>query len=90
MDDFWELASVQAAVESILEEATEPLYLVRPSAELIDVFVEAAADHDSPPLHALAAESELKAIRNRFLSATRAADLVEAGRLTLTPAVPDG
>jgi hypothetical protein len=69
MDDFWELASVQAAVESILEEATEPLYLVRPSAELIGVFVETAADHDSPPLHALAAESELKAIRNRFLSA---------------------
>jgi hypothetical protein len=90
MDDLSEPASVQAAVESILEEATEPLYFVRPSAELLEIVVKMATDHDTPPLHVLAAEPELKAVRNYFPSASRAADLVKADRLTLTPAVPDG
>lgn len=90
MNNLSEPPSIRATVKSILEQATEPFYLVRPSAELIEIFVEIATDHDSPPLHVLAADTELKAVRNHFSIASRAADLVEAERLTLTPAVPDG
>ncbi len=90
MADTSETMSVQTAVRSILEQATEPLYLVRPSTEFLEIIVEIATDHDSPPLHVLATEPELKAVRNHFPSASRAADLVEDDRLTLTPAVPEG
>jgi hypothetical protein len=90
MDDILETASVRAAVSTILEDATEPLYLVRPSAELLEIVIETATDCDSPPVHVLAVDTELNAVRNHFPSAARAADLVEADRLTLTPAVPDG
>jgi hypothetical protein len=41
-------------------------------------------------VHVLAVDTELNAVRNHFPSASQAADLVEADRLTLTPVVPDG
>ena len=90
MDDLSAISSVPTAVSTILEHATEPIYLVRPPAELIEIFVETATDHESPPLHVFAADTELKAVRNHFPSASRAADLVENDRLTLTPTVPEG
>jgi hypothetical protein len=90
MDISTETESVQAAVTSILEHATEPLYLVRPSSELLKIFIETATDNDAPLLHVFAAEPELKAVRNHFLSASRAADLVEYDQLTLAPVAPEG
>lgn len=90
MDNVSEISSIPTAVSTMLEHATEPLYLVRSSAELIEIFVETATNHESPPLHVLAAETELKAVRNHFPSASQAADLVENDRLALTPVVPEG
>lgn len=90
MADSSETVSVQTAIRLIFEQATEPLYLLRPSTELLEIVIEIATDQESPPLHVLTTEPELKAVRNHFPSASRAADLVEADRLTLTPVVPEG
>lgn len=85
-----DMNAVQTAVSTVLEDATAPLYLVRPSAELLDHFITQAIDYDAPPLHVVAAEPALKAIRNHFPRASQAADLVETDRLTLTSTVPEG
>jgi hypothetical protein len=82
--------SVHATVSTVLEHATEPLYLVRPSAELINIFVKTATNRDTPPLHIFATKAELKSIRNDFHRASHAADLVKHDQLTLTATVPDG
>lgn len=57
---------------------------------MLEIVVETATDYDSPSMHVLAVDTELNAVRNHFPSAARAADLVKADRLTLTPVVPDG
>jgi len=81
---------LQSAVNTVLEEATAPLYLIRPSAALLDQFVRASMPRNGPRVHVFAAEPALKAIRDHFPSGARAAELVEIDRLTLATTVPDG
>jgi hypothetical protein len=90
MDAGPESESVHETIDTFLENVAEPVYIVRPSAELIDLLVRTVSRQTAPPLHVLATEAELKSLRRRFLSASRAAELISHDQLTLTPSVPDG
>jgi hypothetical protein len=82
--------SKKVAIATILEEAGEPFYLVRPTPKIIDAIIQIARKQSSPTIHVLAAESDLLSVRQQFPIATFAADLVEQDDLTLTPTVPAG
>lgn len=90
MDTGPEPASVTEAVETFLENASGPVYAVRPSVELINLLVERTTRQSTPVLHVLTHDAELKSLRKHFPRATRAADLVDREQLTLTAAAPDG
>jgi len=71
-------------LESLLADATGPLYVIGPSATVIEELVEVGTDVEDPPvIRLLAAESTLKDAVDDFLVAGRAADLVAEDCLTL-------
>ncbi|WP_049906537.1 transcriptional regulator TbsP [Halorubrum aidingense] len=79
---------LEADVENVLETAftggDEELLVVDPSAETIVSLIEAAVDRDDlPSMSMLADERTLKEVMDDFLVASKAADLVADGRLTL-------
>ena len=81
----------EITITGLLKSETEPLYLLRPSPEIIVRVIEVAnQNEDTPLIHVLAAEDDLQAVRRTFSIATHTADLVEKGDLTLTPTTPAG
>jgi hypothetical protein len=82
--------SNEGAIATILEREGEPFYLVRPTPKILNDIVQTAREHSSPTIHVLAAEADLRSVRQQFIIATYAADLVERDDLTLTPTPPAG
>ncbi|WP_418285876.1 transcriptional regulator TbsP [Halorubrum sp. DTA46] len=79
---------LEADVETVLDAAfaggDEELLIVDPSAETIVSLIEAAVDRDDlPELSMLADERTLKDVMDDFLVASKAADLVADGALSL-------
>ncbi|WP_255167261.1 transcriptional regulator TbsP [Natrononativus amylolyticus] len=72
-------------LESVLEDATDDVYLINPSREAIEEFVVVATDFDGdlPTVHMLADERTLKEVMDDFIVASNAADLITAGALEL-------
>ena len=78
---------VDETVRTLLEEATSTVLVVDPSARVIEEIVDVAIDMDDPPaVRLLAEEATLKAVMRDFLVASNAADLVDAGNLSLRSA----
>jgi len=85
---------LEAGVENVLDAAftgdDDGLLVVDPSAETIVSLIEAAVDRDDlPALSMLADERTLKGVMDDFLVASKAADLVADGSLSLR-LLPEG
>jgi len=78
-----------AAMRSLLTDAIDPSYVLRPAPETLELLVE-ATDADTPPLHVLASVDDLRAVRQRFRLATSIAELCRQDQLTLTATAPAG
>lgn len=85
-----ETQAVDQTVTEMLDETQAPVYLIRPSLSLVEQFIDHAIANDSPRVHVFAADSVLKRLRDRFLYAAQAAELIDRDQLTLTTTVPDG
>ena len=72
-------------LESILDDATGDVYLVNPSMDAIEQFVDVAIAHegDRPTVHMLADERTIKDVMDDFIIASNAADLIVDGALEL-------
>ena len=72
-------------LSTVLHESTGDLLVVDPTRSTLEALIEVASDADrSPPaLRVLAAESTLKSTLADFLLGSRAADLIEAGTLSI-------
>ena len=84
-----EANNIAAAMRSLLTDATDPLYVLRPAPATLESLVQ-ATDADTPSLHILASVDELRAVRQRFCLATSIAELRRQDQLTLTAAPPKG
>ncbi|WP_418281542.1 transcriptional regulator TbsP [Halorubrum sp. DTA98] len=83
-------ANVEDIFETVLADVDDELLVVDPSGETVVALVEAGIERsDLPRLSMLVAERTLKDVMNEFLVASRAADLVADGRLSLR-LLPDG
>ncbi|CCQ37081.1 uncharacterized protein Nmlp_2931 [Natronomonas moolapensis 8.8.11] len=78
-----------AAMRSLLTDATDPLYVLRPAPATLELLVQ-AADADAPLLHILASKDDLRTVRRRFRLASSIAELSSQDQLTLTAATPAG
>jgi hypothetical protein len=74
--------TVADVLNEALDAADEELFIVNPSAEVIEEVVE-VLDEAAPTVRLLAVESELKSVMDDFIVASRAADHVEAERLEI-------
>ena len=79
---------IEGVLRSVLSEATDEVLVVDPSPETIEALVGVATsfDADLPRVKAVADEGTLKAVMADFIVASNAADLVEAGDLSLRTA----
>ena len=77
------------AMRSVLRNAADPLYVLRPAPATLELLVQ-AADTETPPLHVLASTGDLREVRRRFRLATSIAELCRQDQLTLTAAAPAG
>ncbi|AUX08640.1 hypothetical protein AArcSl_1002 [Halalkaliarchaeum desulfuricum] len=81
---------VENILGGVLDRAEGTLYVVDPSAAIIEAFVAVAADVDGgPDVRLLADEDVLKYVMDDFLVGSRAADLVEEGTLEMRTLVED-
>jgi len=75
---------VASMLSSVFADAEEPVYVVNPSQETISVLVSTLEGIDTTPeIRMLADENTLKDAMDDFLVASPAADLVEAGTLSM-------
>jgi hypothetical protein len=75
---------VEGLVAEVLDLTDGPLYLVNPTAEIIETVVETTGrSPGAPKLRILAARRLLRDVMDDFLVASKTADLIEAGRLEL-------
>ena len=75
---------VASMLSSVFADAEAPVYVVNPSQETISVLVSTLEGTDTTPeIRMLADESTLKDAMEDFLVASPAADLVEAGTLSM-------
>lgn len=80
-----------STLTAVLKNTTRPLYLLRPSMEVLDSIVRIVHENvEKPLIHVLATEDDLRSIRQTFSTATFTADLIDEGDLTLTPTAPSG
>ena len=72
-------------VQTVFEDADGEVYMVNPSREAIEAFVNVATDYDGslPTVHLLADERTLKAVMDDFIVASNAADLIDSDTLAL-------
>jgi hypothetical protein len=75
--------STAEVLSEALADTTDTVFVVNPSAETIGELVEALSTDDGPTVRLLADEVVLKDVMDDFIVASRAADLVDAGRLAL-------
>jgi hypothetical protein len=76
---------IEDILAAALDETDEELLIVDPSAEAIESLVEVASafDGDLPPMRMIADESVLKSVMDDFMIASNAADLIDAGSLSM-------
>ncbi len=74
--------STADVLSAALSATNDELLLVAPDVELVEALIE-HLDEDDPSVRLLASERTLKTVMGDFLAASRAADLVESGRLSL-------
>jgi hypothetical protein len=76
---------IEDILAAALDETDEELLIVDPSAEAIESLVEVASafDGDLPPMRMIADESVLKGVMDDFIVASNAADLIDAGSLSM-------
>ncbi|MFC7046354.1 transcriptional regulator TbsP [Halobacteriaceae archaeon GCM10025711] len=76
---------VDDIITGVLEEAPDELLVVNPAEDVVERLVETAIefDGDLPAIRVLADEDMLKGVMDDFIVASNAADLIDAGRLTL-------
>lgn len=84
-------AVVETAIE-LLEDAEEPLYVVRPAEWTVRALIGAAATvgESAPEIRVVGEGELLRRIRRDFLTASEAASLADRGVLELRDEVPDG
>ncbi|WP_136715607.1 transcriptional regulator TbsP [Halorientalis salina] len=71
-------------LDSVLDAASTDLYVVNPSQGTIEELISVMTDLESPPtVNLLAGERSLKDVMDDFIVASRAANLVEAGHLSI-------
>lgn len=70
---------------SVIEDASDDVYMINPSADAIEEFVSVAIDSDGdlPIVHMLADEQTLKEVMDDFIVASNAADLIDEGVLSI-------
>jgi hypothetical protein len=83
---------IEDILAAALDETDEELLIVDPSAEAIESLVEVASafDGDLPPMRMIADESVLKSVMDDFIVASNAADLIDAGTLSMRTAADEG
>jgi hypothetical protein len=76
---------IEDILAAALDETDEELLIVDPSAEAIESLVEVASafDGDLPTMRMIADESVLKSVMDDFIVASNAADLIDAGSLSM-------
>lgn len=75
---------VEGLVGEVLDLSDGPLYLVNPTAEMIETVVETTGSTpDAPTLRILAGRRLLRDVMDDFIVASTTADLLEEGRLEL-------
>ena len=75
---------INSTLSAVLDDAEEPIYVVNPSAATISSLMTTLDRTDSPPeVRLLAAEGTLKDVMDDFIVASTAADLVEAGTVSM-------
>ncbi len=76
---------VDDILTSVLEDASGDLYMINPSWDAIEEFiaVATAAESELPTVHMLADERTLKDVMGDFIVASNAANLIDAGTLSL-------
>jgi hypothetical protein len=75
---------IDSTLSAVLDDAEEPIYVVNPSAATISSLMTTLDRTDSPPeVRLLAAEGTLKDVMDDFIVASTAADLVEAGTVSM-------
>ena len=75
--------SIADVLEEALAEIDDAVFVVNPSAETIEELVEVLSTDEGPVVRLLADEGVLKDVMDDFIVASRAADLIDADRLSL-------
>jgi hypothetical protein len=75
--------TVSDVLEEALSSASGALYVVDPARETLEELVSVTNEAETPPIRLLATDRVLKDVMDDFLVASRAADLVDEGRLAL-------
>jgi hypothetical protein len=75
--------SIAEVLSEALENVDESVFVVNPASETVEELVDVLSPDGGPTVRLLADEAVLKAVLDDFIVASRAADLVEAGRLEL-------
>ncbi|MFC7199742.1 transcriptional regulator TbsP [Halospeciosus flavus] len=77
--------TVDDVLEEVLDEGPDDLFVVNPSADMIESVIETATHYEGelPEIRMLADRRLLKNVMDDFLVATNAADLIEADTLSL-------
>jgi hypothetical protein len=75
--------TVADVLEEALSSASGGLYVVDPARETLEELVSVMSGTETPPVKLLATDRVLKDVMDDFLVASRAADLVEEGRIEL-------
>ncbi|WP_129116482.1 transcriptional regulator TbsP [Halegenticoccus tardaugens] len=76
---------IEDILRAVLSDADEELLIVDPSAEAVDELIGVATtfDGDLPTIRMIAEESVLKGVMSDFIVASNAADLIDAGALSM-------
>jgi hypothetical protein len=78
---------VETVTDRLLDDASDDLYLINPTRDVLETVVETAGARASTPgIRVLAARRLLRDVMDDFIVASTTADLVEEGRLSLRTA----
>jgi hypothetical protein len=83
MDDTLIENSITTVLSEALAGVDETVFVVNPAAETVDELIDVLSTDDGATVRLLADEGVLKDVMDDFIVASRAADLIEAGRLEL-------
>jgi hypothetical protein len=75
--------TVSGVLEETLSSASGDLYVVDPARDTLEELVSVMSETETPTVRLLATERVLKDVMDDFLVASRAADLVDEGRMEL-------